>query len=85
MPLHEMRWMSKDAAVRAMIEKPRDCEAPARDLIGSFGGRMHHHHLMPGEYDRLAVASSRTTRPRPRPACGRARRAPSRASGPTRS
>ena len=55
MPLHETRWMSKDAAVRAMIEKPRDREAPARDLIGSFGGRMHHHHLMPGEYDRLAV------------------------------
>ena len=55
MPLHETRWMSKDAADRARIEKPRDCEATARDLIGSFGGRMHHHHLMPGEYDGLAV------------------------------
>jgi uncharacterized protein with GYD domain len=55
MPLYEMRWMFKDATVKAMTEKPQDREAPARDLIEGFGGRMHHYYFMLGEYDGLAI------------------------------
>ena len=55
MPLYELRWMFKDAAVKAMTERPQDREPPARDLIESFGGRMHHYYFMLGEYDGLAI------------------------------
>jgi uncharacterized protein with GYD domain len=55
MPLYEMRWMFKDATVKAMTERPQDREAPARELIEGFGGRMHHYYFMLGEYDGLAI------------------------------
>jgi uncharacterized protein with GYD domain len=49
MPLYEMRWMFKDATVKAMTERPQDREAPARELIEGFGGKMHHYYFMLGE------------------------------------
>ena len=55
MPLHELRWMFKDAAAKAMTERPQDREPPARELIEGFGGRMHHYYFMLGEYDGLAI------------------------------
>src|SRR5918997_5974471 len=55
MPLYELRWMFKDAAVRAMTERPQDREPPARELIEGFGGRMHGYYFMLGEYDGLAI------------------------------
>ena len=55
MPPYEMRWMFKDAALKAMTEQPQDREAPARELIESFGGRMHHYYFMLCEYDGLAI------------------------------
>ena len=55
MPLYEMRWMFKDAALKSMTDKPQDREAPARDLIEGFGGKLHHYYFMLGEYDGLAV------------------------------
>ena len=56
MPTYELRWMFKDATVRSMTERPQDREAPARELIEGFGGRMHHYYFMLGEYDGLAIA-----------------------------
>jgi uncharacterized protein with GYD domain len=47
--------MFKDAAVKTMTENPQDREAPARELIEGFGGRMHHYYFMLGEYDGLAI------------------------------
>ena len=47
--------MFKDAAVKAMTERPQDREPPARDLIEGFGGKMHHYYFMLGEYDGLAI------------------------------
>ena len=55
MPLYEMRWMFKDAALKSMTDKPQDREVPARELIEGFGGKLHHHHFMPGQCDGLAV------------------------------
>jgi uncharacterized protein with GYD domain len=47
--------MFKDDAVKAMTERPQDRETPARELIESFGGKMHHYYFMLGEYDGLAI------------------------------
>ena len=55
MPLYEMRWMFKDAALKSMTDKPQDREAPARELIEGFGGKLHHYYQMLGEYDGLAI------------------------------
>ncbi len=55
MPLYELRWMFKDATIKAMADKPQDREPPARELIESFGGRLHHYYFMLGEYDGLAI------------------------------
>ena len=55
MPLYEMRWMFKDAALKSMTDKPQDREAPARELIEGFGGRLHHYYFTLGEYDGLAI------------------------------
>jgi uncharacterized protein with GYD domain len=55
MPLYELRWMFKDATVKAMTDRPQDREPPARELIESFGGKMHHYYFMLGEYDGLAI------------------------------
>ena len=55
MPLFEMRWMFKDAALKSMTDTPQDREPPARELIESFGGKMHHYYFMLGEYDGLAI------------------------------
>ena len=55
MPLHEMRWMFKDAALKSMTDTPQDREAPARELIEGHGGRLNHCHLMLGDCDGLAI------------------------------
>jgi uncharacterized protein with GYD domain len=55
MALYELRWMFKDATVKAMTDRPQDREPPARELIESFGGKMHHYYFMLGEYDGLAI------------------------------
>jgi uncharacterized protein with GYD domain len=55
MPLYEMRWMFKDAALKSMTDEPQDREAPARELVEGFGGRMLHYYFMLGEYDGLAI------------------------------
>ena len=39
------------ATVKAMTDRPQDREPPARELIESFGGKMHHYYFMLGEYD----------------------------------
>ena len=56
MALYELRWMFKDATVKAMADRPQNREAPARELIEGFGGKMHHYYFMLGEYDGLAIA-----------------------------
>ena len=55
MPLYEMRWMFKDAALKSMTDKPQDREPPARELVEGFGGKLHHYYFMLGEYDGLAI------------------------------
>jgi uncharacterized protein with GYD domain len=55
MPLYELRWMFKDTTVKAMTERPQDREPPARELIESFGGKLHSYYFMLGEYDGLAI------------------------------
>jgi uncharacterized protein with GYD domain len=55
MPFFALRWSFSAASVRAMTEKPQDREAPARQLIEGYGGRLHHYYFMLGEYDGLAI------------------------------
>jgi uncharacterized protein with GYD domain len=57
MPLYEMRWMFKDAALKSMTDEPQDREAPARELVEGYGGRMLHYYFMLGEYDGLAIGT----------------------------
>ena len=55
MPSYELRWMFKEVAVKSLTERPQNREAPARELIEGFGGKMHHYFFMLGEYDGLAI------------------------------
>jgi uncharacterized protein with GYD domain len=55
MPMYELRWMFNGATIGAMTDRPQDREGPARELIESFNGRMHHYYFMLGEYDGLAI------------------------------
>ncbi len=45
----------EDATIKATADRPQDREPPARGLVEGSGGKLHHYHLMPGEYDGLAV------------------------------
>ncbi len=54
MPLYGRRWMSKDTASKMMAGRSQHGEAPARELVEGFGGRIHRC-SMPGEYDGLAI------------------------------
>ena len=54
MPLYGRRWMSKDTASKTMAGRSQHGEAPARELVEGFGGRIHQC-PMPGEYDGLAI------------------------------
>jgi hypothetical protein len=51
MPLYKMRWMFKDGPPKFMTGKPQDCEPPARGVVESFGGRLHHCCFISGEQD----------------------------------
>ncbi len=51
MPLYEMRWMFKDIALKFMAEQPPDSEPPAREIIESFGGKLHRSLFMSGEQE----------------------------------
>src|SRR5687767_11205100 len=48
MAMYEMRWMFNGAAIGAMTDRPQDREGPARELIESFGGKLHHYYFMLG-------------------------------------
>ena len=54
MPLYGRRWLSKDPASKMMAGRSQHGEAPARELVEGFGGRIHRC-SMPGEYDGLAI------------------------------
>ncbi len=51
MPLHEMRWMIVDTVLKFMTGKPQDCEPPVREIIESFGGKLHRSLFMSGEQE----------------------------------
>ena len=54
MPLYGRRWMSKDTASKMMAGRSQHGEAPARELVEGFGGRIHRCST-PCEYDGLAI------------------------------
>ena len=43
------------AAFKAMVEKPQDREAPARELVEAFGGTLHHIFFCMGTDDVVAL------------------------------
>ena len=49
MPPYEMRWMFKDIALKIMAEQSPDSKPPTREIIESFGGKLHRSLFMSGE------------------------------------
>jgi uncharacterized protein with GYD domain len=45
-------------AVRGMVNKPEDREAPVRKLIEGLGGKLHGYYMTFGEYDFLIVSEA---------------------------
>ena len=50
-----LRWQFKDDVAKALVGKPQDRTGPARTLVESFGGKMHHYFFVFGDYDGLAI------------------------------
>jgi len=55
MPHYLFRFGFKDTTVKALTDKPQDRQAQARQVIESFGGKMHGYWFMLGEYDGIVV------------------------------
>jgi uncharacterized protein with GYD domain len=56
MSQYMMRWIWKDASIKAMTDNPQDREPPARQIIEAFGGKMSHYYFLFGEYDGMLIA-----------------------------
>jgi uncharacterized protein with GYD domain len=55
MPFFALRWSFSSDAIKALTDKPQNREAPARQLIEGYGGKLHHYYFMFGEYDGLGI------------------------------
>lgn len=55
MPFYLFEAKYTAAAIKAMVDKPQDREPPARKLIESLGGKMHHLFFCMGERDAVVL------------------------------
>ena len=51
-----MRVKFSANSVKALVSKPHDRTNVAKQLIESFGGKLHHYYLAFGEYDVILIA-----------------------------
>jgi uncharacterized protein with GYD domain len=51
-----MRIKFSANSVKALVSKPHDRTSVAKQLIESFGGKLHHYYLAFGEYDVILIA-----------------------------
>lgn len=56
MPHYMMTWSFTPVAAKALAGTPQDREAPARQVVEAFGGRMLCYFFMLGERDGMLVA-----------------------------
>ena len=50
-----LRWQFSTATSKNFVAKPQDRTTPAKELIESFGGKMHSYYFALGEYDGIAI------------------------------
>ena len=50
-----VRFQFTSTSAKAMIENPHDRSGPARMLVESFGGKMHHYFFSFGDYDGVGI------------------------------
>ncbi|MBT8474413.1 MAG: GYD domain-containing protein [Alphaproteobacteria bacterium] len=55
MPFYLFEAKYTSAAIKALVDNPQDREAPARKLIESVGGKMHHLFFCMGERDAVVL------------------------------
>jgi uncharacterized protein with GYD domain len=51
-----VRFQFNSASVKAMIDNPHDRMGPAKTLVESFGGKLHHYFFAFGDYDGVGIA-----------------------------
>jgi len=51
-----VRFQFNSASTKAMIENPHDRNGPAKTLVESFGGKLHHYFFSFGDYDGVGIA-----------------------------
>lgn len=55
MPLYMFQARYTSDAIKAMVANPQDREAPARAMIESMGGKLHHMYFAMGADDVVAI------------------------------
>ncbi|GGJ03029.1 hypothetical protein GCM10011320_07390 [Neoroseomonas lacus] len=56
MPHFMYEWSFTAAQAKALVENPQDREAPARQVVEAFGGRLLCYYFMLGKRDGMLVA-----------------------------
>ena len=56
MPFYLLQASYKDDKVKALVDKPQNREAAAREFIESFGGKLHHYFFAFGEFDVVTIS-----------------------------
>lgn len=56
MPFYMLQGSFKEEQMKALVDRPRNREAVARDFIESFGGKLHQYFLAFGEHDVVVIA-----------------------------
>lgn len=56
MPYYMLQGSFKEEQVKALVDRPRNREAVAREFIESFGGKLHEYFFAFGEYDVVVIA-----------------------------
>jgi len=51
-----VRFQFSAGSAKSMIEAPTDRFAPAKSLVESFGGKLHHYFFALGEFDGVGIA-----------------------------
>src|SRR6266566_4487898 len=56
MPFYMYQASYKDDQIKALVDKPQNRESVARQLVESFGGKLHQVFFAFGEYDVVAIS-----------------------------
>ena len=51
-----LRFQFSNASSKALVENPQDRFGPAKTLVESFGGKLHHYFFSFGEFDGVGIA-----------------------------